>query len=104
MTLLSVWKSTHRCKLPSFFFTKRTGDPHRDLVGWIKPFCVCSSRNCHAPSQLNLGELSHTHIHLMTDCDSTQLNTPPCMGNMEHSPTRTSLTLMDISRQAGMAC
>ncbi len=45
MTLLSAWKLMHRYKLPSFFFTKRTRDPHGDLVGWIKPFCVCSSRN-----------------------------------------------------------
>src|SRR5260221_14661212 len=57
---------------------------------------------CHAPSQLDLGEPSHTHIHLTTDHDSTQLNTSPCMGNAEYSPTQTSLTSLDISRQAGM--
>src|SRR5258707_13547744 len=45
---------------------------------------------CHAPSQLNPGEPSHTHIHLTTDRDSTQLNAPPCMGNVEYSPTWTS--------------
>src|SRR5258708_13994515 len=46
---------------------------------------------CHAPSWLNLGELSHTHIHLTIDHDLTQLNAPPCMANMEYSPTWTSL-------------
>src|SRR5258707_8910159 len=56
-----------------------------------------------APSWLDLGELSHMHIHLTTDHDSTQLNALPCMGNAEYSPTRTSLTSMDISGQAGMA-
>src|SRR5258705_3888156 len=55
---------------------------------------------CHAPSWLDLGELSHMHIHLTMDHDSTQLNAPPCMGNTEYSPTQTSLTSMDISRQA----
>ncbi len=29
--------------------------------------------DCHTPSWLNLVELSHMHIHLMMDCDSTQL-------------------------------
>src|SRR5258708_31549073 len=59
---------------------------------------------CHAPSWLNPGELSHTHIHLTMDHDLTQLNAPPCVGNTEYSLTWTSLTLTDISRQAGMAC
>src|SRR5258708_27966543 len=59
---------------------------------------------CHAPSWLDLGELSHTCIHLTTDHDSTQLNAPPCMGNTEYSPTRTSPTSMDISGQAGTVC
>src|SRR5258705_10146990 len=49
-----------------------------------------STGHCHTPSQLNPGEPSHTHIHLTTDRDSTQLNAPPCMGNVEYSPTRTS--------------
>src|SRR5258708_35341050 len=35
------------------------------------------SPSCHAPSQLDPGELSHTRIHLTTDCDLTQLNTSP---------------------------
>ena len=46
---------------------------------------------CHAPSQLDPGELSHTCIHLTMDHDLTQLNALPCMGNAEHSPTWTSL-------------
>ncbi len=29
--------------------------------------------NCHAPSQLDPEEPSHMHIHLMMDCDLTQL-------------------------------
>ncbi len=58
---------------------------------------------CHTPSWLDLGEPSHTHIHLTTDHDLTQLNALSCMGNMEYSPTQTSLTSTDISRQAGMA-
>src|SRR5258708_4775169 len=33
--------------------------------------------NCHAPSWLNPGELSHMHIHLTMDRDLTQLNTLP---------------------------
>src|SRR5258707_14449280 len=49
---------------------------------------------CHAPSRLNLGEPSHMHIHLTMDHDSTQLNTPPRVGNMEYSPTWTSPTSM----------
>src|SRR5258708_10864004 len=39
---------------------------------------ICNFSNiahCHTPSQLDLGEPSHTHIHLTTDHDSTQLNT-----------------------------
>src|SRR5258708_30739520 len=59
---------------------------------------------CHAPSWLDPGELSHTCIHLTMDHDSTQLNTLPCMGNVEYSLTRTSPTSTDISVQAGMAC
>src|SRR5260370_10685827 len=35
----------HSQRLPSSFFTKRTGKPHRDLVGQMKPFCVFLSRN-----------------------------------------------------------
>src|SRR6266436_8477560 len=46
---------------------------------------------CHAPSQLDPGEPSHTRIHLTTDCDLTQLNALPRVGNAEYSPTRTSL-------------
>src|SRR5258706_5414194 len=46
---------------------------------------------CHAPSWLDPGEPSHMHIHLTTDHDSTQLNAPPCMGNVEYSLTQTSL-------------
>src|SRR5258708_23246234 len=57
---------------------------------------------CHTPSWLNPGVPSHMCIHLTMDHDSTQLNAPPHMGNAEYSPTRTSLTLMDISGQAGM--
>src|SRR6266478_7781283 len=45
---------------------------------------------CHAPSWLNPGEPSHMHIHLTTDCDPTQLNALPCVGNVEYSPTWTS--------------
>src|SRR5258707_12826701 len=45
MTLLSAQKSMHRWRLPSFFFMKRTRDPHRDLVGQMKLFWVCSLRN-----------------------------------------------------------
>src|SRR5260221_11551515 len=45
VTLLSAWKLTHRWRLPSFFFMKRTGAPHGDLLGRMKPFHVCSSRN-----------------------------------------------------------
>src|SRR5258708_11162622 len=58
---------------------------------------------CHTPSWLDLGEPSHTCIHLTMDHDLTQLNALSCMGNMEYSPTQTSLTSTDISRQAGMA-
>ena len=57
----------------------------------------------HAPSWLDPGEPSHMRIHLTTDRDSTQLNASPCMGNVEYSLTWTSLTLMDISGQAGTA-
>src|SRR5258708_4713312 len=46
---------------------------------------------CHTPSWLNLGELSHMHIHLTMDHDLTQLNTLPCVGNVEYSLTWTSL-------------
>src|SRR5258707_11695743 len=60
--------------------------------------------HCHAPSWLDPGELSHMHIHLTTDCDLTQLNAPPCVGNVEYSLTRTSPTSTDISGQAGMVC
>src|SRR5260221_7314013 len=42
---------------------------------------------CHAPSQLDPGDPSHMHIHLMMDHDSTQLNALPHVGNMEHSLT-----------------
>src|SRR5258708_29329903 len=49
-----------------------------------------STGHCHTPSWLNPGEPSHTHIHLTTDRDSTQLNASPCMGNTEYSPTWTS--------------
>src|SRR5258708_11227028 len=52
---------------------------------------VDAGGSCHAPSQLDPGELSHMCIHLMMDHDSTQLNALPCMGNAEHSPTWTSL-------------
>ena len=38
-------ESTHRQRLLSFFFMKRTRAPHGDLVGRMKPFHVCSSRN-----------------------------------------------------------
>ncbi len=57
---------------------------------------------CHAPPQLDPGELSHTRIHLTTDRDSTQLNAPPHVGNTEYSLTQTSPTSTDISGQAGM--
>src|SRR5258707_6192364 len=71
---------------------------------WKKVCCLCMILQlCHAPSQLDLGEPSHTCIHLTTDHDSTQLNTPPHMGNTEYSLTQTSPTSTDISRQAGMA-
>ncbi len=33
----------------------------------------CNLQTCHAPSWLDPEELSHTHIHLTMDCDSTQL-------------------------------
>src|SRR5258708_5346377 len=46
---------------------------------------------CHAPSWLDPGEPSHMHIHLTTDCDMTQLNASPRVGNAEYSPTWTSL-------------
>ena len=59
---------------------------------------------CHAPSQLDLGEPSHMHIHLTTDCDSTQLNALPCMGNAEYSPTQTSPTSTDISGVSSEVC
>src|SRR5258708_17062309 len=52
---------------------------------------VDAGGSCHAPSQLDPGELSHMCIHLMMDHDLTQLNALPCMGNAEHSPTWTSL-------------
>ena len=42
---VNAWKSMHSQRLPSSFFTKRTGKPHRDLVGQMKPFCVFLSRN-----------------------------------------------------------
>src|SRR5258708_2302557 len=58
---------------------------------------------CHAPSWLDPGELSHMHIHLTMDHDSTQLNAPPRVGNAEYSLTWTSPTSTDISGQAGMA-
>src|SRR5260221_10481081 len=35
--------------------------------------CLCDVHSCHAPSWLDPGELSHMCIHLMTDCDLTQL-------------------------------
>src|SRR5258708_33438792 len=49
-------------------------------------FSIC----CHAPSRLDPGEPSHMHIHLTMDCDLTQLNASPCVGNVEYSLTRTS--------------
>src|SRR5258706_7380951 len=58
---------------------------------------------CHAPSWLDLGEPSHTRIHLTMDHDSTQLNASPRMGNVEYSLTWTSPTSTDISGQAGTA-
>src|SRR5258707_7960424 len=65
--------------------------------------CLLSHQgDCHAPSWLDLGELSHTRIHLTMDHDSTQLNASPRMGNVEYSLTWTSPTLTDISGQAGM--
>src|SRR5260221_2404436 len=52
--------------------------------------CSTKTPKCHAPSWLDPGEPSHTRIHLTMDRDSTQLNTSPCVGNTEYSPTRTS--------------
>src|SRR5260221_437304 len=61
----------------------------------IDSYCICTSLfiippPCYAPSRLTLGEPSHMCIHLTMDCDSTQLNAPPRMGNVEYSLTRTS--------------
>src|SRR5258708_8335033 len=58
---------------------------------------------CHAPSWLDPGEPSHTHIHLTTDLDSTQLNASPRLGNVEYPPTLTSLTLTNTPWQPGVA-
>ena len=57
----------------------------------IIPCLSPSQGQCHAPSQLNLEEPSHMCIHLTMDHDLTQLNTLPHMGNVEYSPTWTSL-------------
>src|SRR5258707_6078271 len=35
----------HRWRLPSFFLTNNTGEPHGDLLGGMKPFWTFSSRN-----------------------------------------------------------
>src|SRR5258708_26831784 len=35
----------HRWRLPSFFLTNNTGEPHGDLLGQMKPFQMFSSRN-----------------------------------------------------------
>src|SRR5258708_25405062 len=35
----------HRQRLPSFFLMNNTGEPHSDLLGWMKPFQTFSSRN-----------------------------------------------------------
>src|SRR5258708_4861305 len=42
------------------------------------PFLISHCIHCHTPSWLDPGEPSHMCIHLTTDRDSTQLNTPPC--------------------------
>src|SRR5260370_29383871 len=44
---------------------------------------------CHAPSRLDLGEPRPIHLHLTTNSDSTQFNSPPHIGNMEYAPPPT---------------
>src|SRR5258708_32438141 len=58
----------------------------------VQEAIIHTEKRCHTPSRLDPGEPSHTHIHLTTDPDLTQLNTSPCMGNVAYSPTWTSLT------------
>src|SRR5258708_35928332 len=61
-----------------------------DTCNQCKSFPMQKVGKCHAPSWLDLGEPSHMRIHLTTDHDSTQLNAPPHVGNMEYSLTQTS--------------
>src|SRR5258708_20938577 len=58
--------------------------------------CSTKTPKCHAPSWLDPGEPSHTHIHLTMDHDSPQLNASPRLGNPEYSPPPTSPPSMAI--------
>src|SRR5260370_33362059 len=44
MTLFKAQKSMHRWRLLSFFLMNSTGEPHGDLLGWMNPFLVFSSK------------------------------------------------------------
>src|SRR5260370_20019884 len=51
VTLFSALKSTHNQRLPSFFFTKSTGEPHGDLLSHRNPFWMFSSMNSRSAAR-----------------------------------------------------
>src|SRR5260370_9138028 len=53
MTLFKPLKSMHSQRLPSFFFTKRTREPHVDLLSHMNPFWMFSLMNSVAAATSN---------------------------------------------------